>query len=178
LLTPSSHVLLEHYLAETGPLLATTPVRINPFVTYIIPLCYADDMLMHTVLALSGSHLCFKQPGNFNLERATYLHCASVLQSLRIAFQNVRDANTSKALRLLVILLMLCHFEVGLFRLQEKRDYIMQNFSVPSDHIFSSRDPSFAPNVMSMTQWEGRRCASEFSGRPALARELQLRSCI
>jgi hypothetical protein len=120
LLTPSSHVLLEHYLAETGPLLATTPVKINPFVTYIIPLCYSDDLLMHTVLALSGSHLCCKQPGDFDLERATYLHCASVLQSLRIAFQNVRAASTSKVVRLLVILLMLCHFEVGLLSLQKK----------------------------------------------------------
>lgn len=34
---------------------------------------------------------------------------------------------------------------------QEKRDFIMEKYSIPADHIFSSRDASFGPKLMGMT---------------------------
>ncbi|KAK5652872.1 hypothetical protein OQA88_9538 [Cercophora sp. LCS_1] len=38
---------------------------------------------------------------------------------------------------------------------EEKRDFVMDRFGVPADHIFSSRDTSFAPGVMAMTGGRG-----------------------
>lgn len=38
---------------------------------------------------------------------------------------------------------------------EEKRDFIMNRFGIAADHIFSSRDPSFAPGVMAMTGGRG-----------------------
>jgi hypothetical protein len=133
-LTPISHILLEHYLSETGTLLAASPVRSNPFITYIVPLASIDDLLMHTVLALSGSHLSFKQPGNLQIQRATFLHCSLVLRSLRTAFQDVCSGNTStsKLLRLLIILIILCHFEVSSPPSQNMQLVDTQKLSLPS----------------------------------------------
>ncbi|KAK0621803.1 hypothetical protein B0T17DRAFT_493633 [Bombardia bombarda] len=38
---------------------------------------------------------------------------------------------------------------------EEKRNFIMEKFGIPVDHIFSSRDTSFAPGVLAMTRGKG-----------------------
>ncbi|KAK3936681.1 lovastatin diketide synthase LovF [Diplogelasinospora grovesii] len=38
---------------------------------------------------------------------------------------------------------------------EEKRQFVMQHFNIPADHIFSSRDTSFAAGVMAMTRGRG-----------------------
>jgi NADPH:quinone reductase-like Zn-dependent oxidoreductase len=37
----------------------------------------------------------------------------------------------------------------------EKRQFVMEHYGIPSDHIFSSRDTSFAAGIMDMTQGKG-----------------------
>jgi hypothetical protein len=116
-LTPTSCVLMQHYLTNTCSRLATTPDLLSPFLTHLVPLPCVDDLLMQTVLAVSGTHLSFKQPGNCEVQRATELHYSVVLRSLRAAFQDIDSGNGEKISRLLLILLILCHFEVGRFNL-------------------------------------------------------------
>ncbi|RAL13057.1 type I polyketide synthase [Aspergillus homomorphus CBS 101889] len=38
---------------------------------------------------------------------------------------------------------------------EEKRDFLMQQYGIPSSHIFSSRNPSFARHIMSATNGKG-----------------------
>lgn len=38
---------------------------------------------------------------------------------------------------------------------EAKRDFVVQNYGIPKDHIFSSRDASFAAGVMAMTKGKG-----------------------
>lgn len=38
---------------------------------------------------------------------------------------------------------------------EEKRNFVMEHFNIPSDHIFSSRDTSFASGIMNMTNGRG-----------------------
>lgn len=38
---------------------------------------------------------------------------------------------------------------------EEKRQFVMQQYGISPDHIFSSRDTSFAPGIMKMTQGKG-----------------------
>ena len=38
---------------------------------------------------------------------------------------------------------------------EEKRDFVMEHYGIPADHIFSSRDTSFAAGVKAMTQGRG-----------------------
>lgn len=54
-LTPSSLLLLQHYLEATLMFLVAKPLINNPFITVILPLALSDDLLMHSVLALSGT---------------------------------------------------------------------------------------------------------------------------
>ncbi|KLJ10836.1 hypothetical protein EMPG_09850 [Blastomyces silverae] len=82
LLLPASQILLAHYLGETGPLISPTPAQDTPFLSWIVPLSYTDDLLMHSVLAVSGSHLCFKMENNSEVERATSQHYSLALRCL------------------------------------------------------------------------------------------------
>ncbi|OCL05917.1 reducing type I polyketide synthase [Glonium stellatum] len=38
---------------------------------------------------------------------------------------------------------------------KEKKDFVAETYGIASDHIFSSRDPSFAPKIMAMTNGKG-----------------------
>lgn len=110
--TPLSVRFLEHYLAETGAMLAMAPPSKSPFITSLIPAAYTDDLLMHTMLALSGAHLGFKQSTN-EITRATWGHYLLVIRSIREEVGNTGlQHDPAKTVRLLLVLVMLCHYEV------------------------------------------------------------------
>lgn len=118
-LTPSSPLLLQHYLGATSGLLVAKPPFSNPFVTLVLPLTFSDDLLMHSVLALSGTHLSFKKGDDLDIQLATHQHYASVLQNLKatLAARTARTADTpeediERSLRLLLVLMILCYVEV------------------------------------------------------------------
>ncbi|KAJ5364808.1 fungal-specific transcription factor domain-containing protein [Penicillium cataractarum] len=63
-LTGTSSLLFTHYITETANVLSSfSPDGNNPFVTLLVPLCCNDDLLMHSLLALSGAHMKFRNPG-------------------------------------------------------------------------------------------------------------------
>jgi hypothetical protein len=75
----------------------------------------SDDLIMHSLLALSGIHYS----GYDNIEeglvsRATWSHYAAVVRSLRteLASFGAGPEDSIKTLRLLVVLIILCHYEV------------------------------------------------------------------
>lgn len=115
-LTPSSSLLLQHYLNATSGLLVAKPLFNNPFVTLVLPLTFSDELLMHSVLALSGTHLSFKKGDDVDIQLATYKHYALLLQKLRVALtaHHFQD-DVEKSLRLLLVLMVLCYVEVCLY---------------------------------------------------------------
>ncbi|KAF2020038.1 hypothetical protein BU24DRAFT_419629 [Aaosphaeria arxii CBS 175.79] len=110
-LTPQSGTLLSHYFRETASFFAMTPLKDNPFVTVLLPIGYTDDLLMHGLMALSGSHLTYKEPNNTALATATQLHYSKLLSGLRAEFSNLRDDDWEAAERLLRVLVVVCHYE-------------------------------------------------------------------
>lgn len=113
-LTPSSLLLLQHYLDATSTFLVAKPWSSNPFVTVVLPLAYSDDLLMHSVLALSGTHLSFKKGGDLDIQLATRQHYSLLLRNLRSIFasESAHD-DVRRTLRLLLVLVILCHVEVN-----------------------------------------------------------------
>lgn len=120
MLTQSSVGLLRHYLEYTAGLLTTAPLTKCPFITIILPLAYSDDLLMHTVLALSGTHLECRQyrwsagaigGAGSEIQRATTLHYHNMISGLRQELTDFDSADSEKQLRILLILTMLYHYE-------------------------------------------------------------------
>lgn len=112
-LTPLSPALLSHYLTETAPLLAATQPKLNPFITVVLPLACLDDLLMHAILALSGTHMAFRQRPDASVEKAARLHYFRLTVGLRHEIATFDNKNLQKMARLLLILVVICHYEVG-----------------------------------------------------------------
>lgn len=130
-LTPDSALLLSHYLSETAPMLATAPVEKNPFITHVVPLAYTDDLLMHSVLALGGTHLAFKKDSDVQIQIATWQHYSAVVSGLRCELLRLSSDNFRKTWSLLLVLLLVCHYEVGLIQI-----YILVLALTRTDHIW------------------------------------------
>lgn len=113
LLTSSSLVLLQHYMESTSTWLAAKPLSSNPFIAIVLPLASSDDLLMHALLALSGTHLTFRKGGHLEIQTATRAHYSLLLRNLRTIFADeaLRD-DVRRTSRLLLVLVVLCHVEV------------------------------------------------------------------
>ncbi|KAK1238215.1 hypothetical protein MKX08_002794 [Trichoderma sp. CBMAI-0020] len=116
-LTPVSITLLRHYFEFTAGLLSPTKC---PFITVVLPLAYIDELLMHTVLALSGTHLECRQSRQHagsmaavdpEMQHATALHYQKTISGLRCEMVNFDTANDQKQTRILLILIIACHYE-------------------------------------------------------------------
>ncbi|KAL2823012.1 fungal-specific transcription factor domain-containing protein [Aspergillus granulosus] len=111
---PESNSLLSHYLARTGSLLATAPTGANPFLSSVVAIACNDDLVMHCVLALSGSHLGFTlgdDSGN-EIHRATYKHYALALRTLQYAVgSSVAGEDPVATMKVLLSMMLLCHYE-------------------------------------------------------------------
>lgn len=119
--TSTSAHLLRHYLEHTAGLLSTAPLSKSPFVTLVVPLAYSDDLLMNVVLALSGTHLASKQTrmsldqtgGNgMDTQYATAVHYQKTLSGLRSELEKFDYTNAASQVRILLVLLLLCYYEV------------------------------------------------------------------
>lgn len=111
-LTETSSLLFTHYVAETAHVLSTfSPDGNNPFVTFLVPMCYNDDLLMHSLLALSGAHMKSKSPG-IDVYLATYRHYSIVIRTIRECICDHAALDVPQALRMLLALMALSFFEV------------------------------------------------------------------
>jgi len=113
-MSPHSPLLLQHYLEETSAFLVAKPASYNPYLTFVIPLAYSDDILMHAVLALSGTQLSFTKAQDYHIHLATRRHYSETLRSLGtlVADQSVCE-DAQRALRIALVSLVLCYVEVS-----------------------------------------------------------------
>jgi Fungal specific transcription factor domain len=116
---PLNALLLQYYVEETGPRLAIRLPRHNPFIKYILPVAYCDDLLMHAVLALGGAHLMFQRGIGRAIEQATWTHYEISLRKMSHALKSESWQESCYTLRLLLTSMLLCHFEVRLTECHE-----------------------------------------------------------
>lgn len=80
-LTIYSGLILDHYLQHTGRMLVIVPAQKSPFLTHIVPLASADDLTMHSVLAVSGAHLACRK--DFDVGIQALQHYVAAVRGLR-----------------------------------------------------------------------------------------------
>jgi hypothetical protein len=111
MLLPVSQTLLSHYLESTAPKLSPSPDV--PFVSWVMPIAYNDDLLMHSILALSGAHLSYRSQNNIEIQQATCRHYSSAVRTLRrISVDESLLRETLVLLRIMLTVMILCHYEV------------------------------------------------------------------
>jgi len=94
-------------------MLATVPAQQSPFLTHIIPLANVEDLLMHSVLALGGTHLAFIKDNDIDIQAATLQHYLAALHGLRGKLESWSKWDADKTSNLLLVLILLCHYEVA-----------------------------------------------------------------
>jgi len=109
---PNSSLLFEHYQIETARHLPVAMWTNNPFITYVLPLAYSSDLIMHGVLALSGAHLCFASTSAV-ITTATWTHYALALRGTKHALIRKINGESVNTLHLLLVTLLLCQVEVS-----------------------------------------------------------------
>lgn len=102
--------LLQHYIERTSSKLAAINFPEKPYVNHLLPLAYTNDGILHAMLALSSSHLSFHDEASTAL---THSHYAVALRAAKYEVTNVAKGTCNAALNLLVLLLLLCQFEVS-----------------------------------------------------------------
>ncbi|PHH89832.1 hypothetical protein CDD83_5158 [Cordyceps sp. RAO-2017] len=102
----------EHYLGELAVLLQARTSARNPFVTCVLPLAQTDDLLMHAVLAVSGTHLAHKLQDAAHTELATRRHYLRAIRGLHDEIANGRVQEKRGMQSLLMALGFLCQYEV------------------------------------------------------------------
>lgn len=111
-LTETSSLLFTHYITKTANALSTSsPDSNNPLVTFLVPLCCNDDLLMHSLLAISGAHMKCSNSG-IEVYLATYRHYSIVIRTIRDCISNHTTLDVPQALRMSLTLIMLSLFEV------------------------------------------------------------------
>ncbi|KAJ5376423.1 hypothetical protein N7509_013309 [Penicillium cosmopolitanum] len=53
----ASSMFLAYFVAETSRYLTTVSPEKNPFLTHLLPLAFSDELILHSLLALGGTHL-------------------------------------------------------------------------------------------------------------------------
>ena len=110
---PASRTLLEHYVRKTADLLSIIRGPQNPFITCVMPLAYSDPMIMDSILALSGSHLCHTVPGA-DLISASLIHYNLAVNQLKYRLTRIDAGKPADPVRLLLAILVLSITEVSI----------------------------------------------------------------
>ncbi|KAH7020379.1 fungal-specific transcription factor domain-containing protein [Ilyonectria destructans] len=106
----ASPLLLQHYVTTTATMLPM-PLRENAFLREFIPIASVDDMVMHSVLAVSGAHMNFRNASPGPIQEATLDHYSTLVRQILVEVSELKTSCVNKLARLLLVLVMLCHFE-------------------------------------------------------------------
>jgi hypothetical protein len=109
--------LLDHYLKDTANRLTCLQDSANPFLNTLLPVALGDELLMNTILALSGVHLMQRLPEiNSSLQSLTWSSYTSALKQLRIALPAAfgQGSSVDAAWRALLVVLIFYLLEVGI----------------------------------------------------------------
>ncbi|KAJ5157317.1 uncharacterized protein N7482_008417 [Penicillium canariense] len=108
--------LLDHYLKDTANRLACLQDSENPFLHTILPVALNDELLMNSILALSGVHMMQRLPHlDLEMQSLTWSRYTRALQQLRVALSGASNdgSNIDAAWRALLVVLIFYLLEVG-----------------------------------------------------------------
>lgn len=108
---PTSRILFEHYAHQTAEQLSIYRGSQNPFITCVIPLARSDSMIMDSILAISGAHICYTIQG-LELRSASSMHYTLAVRQLKHELTRAASGELLDLSRVLLTILILSITEV------------------------------------------------------------------
>lgn len=100
-----SSMFLAYFAAETSGYLTTVEPEKNPFLTHMLPLAFSDELILHSLLALGGTHLERKNSSP-EINACVCQHYEQVIHRLRDTISR-KPSESIDWLRALLALLIL-----------------------------------------------------------------------
>lgn len=111
---PTTQILFDFYMHETSQLLSIQRGPWNPFITCVIPLARSHSMIMDSVLALGGAHLCHTMDGA-DMKSASSTHYTLAVRQLKYELTRINQGIETDPTRLLLTIMLLSTAEVSPF---------------------------------------------------------------
>lgn len=108
--------LLDHYLKDTANRLACLQDSKNPFLHTVLPAALNDELLMSSILALSGVHMMQRFPRlEFEVRSLAWSSYTRALKQLRVALSEAfkKPPGAGAAWRALLVVLLFYLLEAG-----------------------------------------------------------------
>lgn len=112
---PETWRLLDHYLRDTANRLGCLQDGQNPFLRTVLPAALQDELLMHSILAISGVHMMQRCPRiTWEMQAVTWSSYTRALKLLRVALGATFNATShvDSAWRVLLVVLIFFFLEV------------------------------------------------------------------
>jgi len=106
---PETATLFDHFCHKTAPWLVNGYCYDNPVLKHIVPLTITDDLVLRTVLAISGIHLHHSTPSIASLAMKYYSYA---LDGLKQRLSDWLSASNEDYKPLFATIILLCHCEV------------------------------------------------------------------
>jgi hypothetical protein len=100
--------LLQHYIECTSKRLLPLKRTGNPFIDHILPIACSDSTTLHVLLAISASHLSFRDASSSAAAQTHYIVC---IRALKHKVARFIERPGEDAVALLACMLLLCLFE-------------------------------------------------------------------
>lgn len=101
--------LLSHYLSRTALCMGNGSTDVNPFITQLVPLCFADGLILELVLCQSAAHRAMEDSGAKGIAQRRYVKSLGRFQKSIDDYVNGQESNP---LWIAVGALIMCFIEV------------------------------------------------------------------
>lgn len=119
-LPQNSRLLLEHYYHRTADVMSARPRAANPYVTQLIPISFSNDLVLQTMLVLSGVH--YEEDVSMSCQAATWSHYGKLIKSIKSELTRHVCGNEARVVPLLIATMMLSFVEASSPSISSQRD--------------------------------------------------------
>lgn len=106
-----NHYLFQHYIHFTANRMAAKRIPDNPFLSLNCQIALDNDLMEHSIIAISSSHLLFSDLTQASVSR---MHYAVVLRGIKHRITKWKYLATKDKISLLAVVLATCWFEVNI----------------------------------------------------------------
>ncbi|KAF7562668.1 hypothetical protein G7046_g1492 [Stylonectria norvegica] len=102
--------LLSHYLSRTAMSMGNDSTDVNPFISQLVPLCFANSLILDLVLCQSAAHRAMEDATKLEIAHKYY---NKSLRMIRQSIQDYVDGHETNPLWIVVGALIMCFTETA-----------------------------------------------------------------
>ena len=111
-LSQQSCLLFEYYYHRTASVMSTCQGNSNPYIAQLLPIALSNDMVLQTLLVLSGVH--YIEEVSVSLVSTVWSHYGKMMKTLRYELSRYAAGSQSLGVPLTIVTLLLASIEASL----------------------------------------------------------------